>query len=167
MGMFTFVGDPNAILDTKFKLVSGIPGWGENILVIKAELLADRITFHKSSLQDMGSISLMYNQITEANFFTETEIITKSKSVIGRSLVGSTLFGPVGAVVGGMSGIGDKKEEKSKHYYMITYTNSKNEFAQIVLNTDCAPLKALKFHKILLEHIPKKENIPMENPEFL
>lgn len=165
MGLFTFVGEPNAIFDTKFKLVSGIPGWGENVLVIKAELLEDRITFHKSALQNMGSISLMYNQITGTDFFTETEIKTKSTSVIGRSLVGGALFGPAGAVVGGMSAVNDKTEEKNKRYYMISYTNSQNEPATIILDTNCAPLKAYKFDKLLLQRIPKKK--PVELPEFL
>ena len=167
MGLFTIVGNPNAIFDTKFLLVSGIPGWGENVHVIKAELLEDRITFHKSTFQDIGSISLMYNQITGTEFFTETELKTKSTSVVGRSLIGGALFGSTGAIVGGMSAVNDKTEEKNKHYYMISYNNSQNEPAAILLNTDCAPFKVYKFDKLLLERIPKKETTPKEAPEFL
>ena len=40
----------------------------------------------------------------------EKAIIEKDKSVIGRAVVGGLLLGPVGAIVGGMSGIGTKKE---------------------------------------------------------
>ena len=42
----------------------------------------------------------------------EYETIEKDKSVIGRAVVGGLLLGPVGAIVGGMSGIGAKKETK-------------------------------------------------------
>ncbi len=42
----------------------------------------------------------------------EYATIEKDKSVIGRAIVGGLLLGPVGAIVGGMSGIGTKKETK-------------------------------------------------------
>ena len=42
----------------------------------------------------------------------EYETIEKDKSVIGRAIVGGLLLGPVGAIVGGMSGIGTKQETK-------------------------------------------------------
>lgn len=34
---------------------------------------------------------------------------SKSKSVVGRALIGGLLLGPVGAIVGGISGVGDKQ----------------------------------------------------------
>lgn len=40
----------------------------------------------------------------------EKAIIEKAKSAIGCAVVGGLLLGPVGAIVGGMSGIGIKKE---------------------------------------------------------
>lgn len=39
-----------------------------------------------------------------------TEEEAKNKSVIGRAIVGGVLFGGVGAVVGGLSGVGQKKK---------------------------------------------------------
>jgi hypothetical protein len=36
-------------------------------------------------------------------------IATKSKSIVGRALLGGVLFGPVGAIVGGLTGIGNKE----------------------------------------------------------
>ena len=167
MSFFTIVGDPNAIFDTKFLLVTGIPGWGNNVHVIKAELLEDRVTFHKSTFQDIGSTSLMYNQITGTEFFDETEIKTKSTDTVGRALVGGALFGPAGAVVGSVSAVNDKTKEKTRYNYKISYINSKGEPAEIILNTNCAPIRAYKFDKLLLERIPKKETTPKEAPEFL
>ena len=124
MSFFTIVGDPNAIFDTKFLLVTGIPGWGKNVHVIKAKLLEDRVTFHKSTFQDIGSTSLMYNQITGTEFFDETEIKTKSTDTVGRALVGDALFGPAGAVVGSVSAANDKTKEKTCGNSWVSLTNT-------------------------------------------
>lgn len=48
------------------------------------------------------------------------EITETDKSVIKRALVGGILLGPVGAIVGGMSGIGTKK---NKAYYLKISTS--------------------------------------------
>ena len=43
----------------------------------------------------------------------------KDKSVIGRGIVGLAIGGPLGAVLGGMSGVGQKT--KNKYYLLIEY----------------------------------------------
>lgn len=96
---------------TCFKLIDGIPGWGQDILVIKAELLEDSIKFYKSPIGQSTTIALRYDQITETSFYSEREILEKSKSVIGRAAIGS-LFGPLGSIIGGISGTGKKQIKK-------------------------------------------------------
>ncbi len=49
-------------------------------------------------------------QIKMKNVELLKQITEKDKSVVGRAIVGGIAFGVVGAVVGGMSGIGTKKE---------------------------------------------------------
>ncbi|WP_286909290.1 zinc-ribbon domain-containing protein [Clostridium sp. UBA1652] len=60
-------------------------------------------------------------QIISLNETTRQELYSKDKSVIGRSVVGGLILGPVGALVGGMSGIGSKTKMKNKHYLVINY----------------------------------------------
>lgn len=51
---------------------------------------------------------LHYSQITAAEGVHKSDILVKDKSVVARGLTGGLLLGPVGAIVGGMSGVGQK-----------------------------------------------------------
>lgn len=75
--------------------------------------------------EDIKAINLEdQNQITQQ----------KEKSVIGRALVGGLILGPVGAIVGGMTGIGTK--EKALYtpdlFLAITYKGESGEDAVFV-----------------------------------
>lgn len=73
------------------------------------------LVFFDSKNRDVMSIE--YADITAVEIITET--IKKDKSVIGRAVVGGLLLGPIGAVVGGISGMG--KKEIYHYYLLITY----------------------------------------------
>ncbi len=75
------------------------------------------------------------SQIIELIHTSKTELIKESKSVIGRSIAGGLLLGPLGAIVGGMSGIGHKENQGSKHFLIINYwdINTKNSKTLIIL----------------------------------
>lgn len=60
-------------------------------------------------------------QIKMKNVELLKQITEKDKSVIGRAIVGGIAFGVVGAVVGGMSGLGTKK---GKEYCLKLTTES-------------------------------------------
>lgn len=67
---------------------------------------------------------LSYDQITGAACVSETEVSETEKSVVGRAVVGGVLLGPLGAIVGGMSGVGSKKAETSRTYFVINYATA-------------------------------------------
>lgn len=71
-------------------------------------------------------IKLQYNKIVTAAIVNEKEIIDKNKSTVGRAVVGGVILGPLGAIIGGMSGIGNKQKKSLKSYLVINY-NSENE----------------------------------------
>lgn len=61
----------------------------------------------------------------------------KNKSVIGRAIVGGLLLGPVGAVIGGMTGIGDKQVGLNMPDLLLTFKfkNIKNEDDFLILSS--------------------------------
>ena len=107
----------------------------ENMLIIKARVFK------------RPEITLSLGRITEVSCITETEIIEKNKSVVGRAAIGA-LFGPAAAVIGGMSGIGTKKDCNNRHYLIIKYTNAADD-SPIVLEIVGASIGWDKFLKEL------------------
>lgn len=74
-----------------------------------------------------GERVLPCEKITKAIATTSTEIEQSSKSVAGRAVIGGVLLGPVGAIVGGMTGIGKKEKKKTQSYVIINYTSNGEE----------------------------------------
>lgn len=141
---------------SNFKLVDGIPGWGQDINVVTAELLEDRIVFSKAAIKNSPTISLMLDQIIETDVYTEKDIIEKSKSVVGRAAVGA-LFGPVGAIIGAVSGTGTKKRVKTDLYYTILFNSSAGALSLIVLRCGCMGCHVSEFNSALKSALPPKQ----------
>lgn len=110
----SFFGKKNK--DTlQFKNISGIPLDKGSIIAIKKEELGILITAPIQKYE----IRLDYNQIISITGYNYKEEISKNKSVIGRAVLGGILTGGIGAVVGGMSGIGSRK--KVNQYRLLKY----------------------------------------------
>lgn len=72
-------------------------------------------------------VNLKFEQITGVNVVSEKEILEKNKSTIGRSAIGGVLLGPLGAIVGGMSGIGTKQDSNTHYYMVVNYRSIEKE----------------------------------------
>lgn len=124
----------------------GIPGIPEGY-VISICLMSDHILI--TGNKKLPEIALPFPQIT--SFGTIKEDAFQNKSSIGRAAVGGLLLGPLGAVVGAVSGTGQKK--KQKVYLVINYVSSSGEEAALTAeligpnNTD-----TLKFTKGLKQY---------------
>lgn len=64
-------------------------------------------------------VQIHRSQIISVKKSTTNELIQANKSVIGRAVVGGLILGPLGAIVGGMSGLGSKAVNKS--YLIINF----------------------------------------------
>lgn len=90
-------------------------------------------------------MDLHFKQIISLCETTQQELSVKSKSVIGRGVVGGIILGPIGAIVGGMSGIGSKTKTINKPYLVINYW-SKTTFepASLLISCDFKPTHFIK-----------------------
>ncbi|GAA4295736.1 hypothetical protein [Nibribacter koreensis] len=80
------------------------------------------------------SVPLLTSNITEISLEDKEQIkVQKEKSVIGRSIVGGLLLGPVGAVVGGMSGIGTKEVKGEMPDLMISIKHNSNGPEEVIV----------------------------------
>lgn len=102
---------------------SGIPDWPDGLNVtVTADTDARSVIIQKQLSKDEPK-RLSADKITAVILTTETEIKEKSKSVGGRAVIGGVLLGPVGAIVGGMSGLGKKEIKKDRTVLIINYTS--------------------------------------------
>lgn len=69
----------------------------------------------------LSSFYISYQQIIDMKFVSHKQLSEVDKSVLGRAVVGGLLLGPLGAVVGGLSGIGTKKKNIGDYYLVINY----------------------------------------------
>ena len=102
----------------------------------------------------------------------DVEQVQADKSVIGRGIAGGLLLGPVGAIVGGMSGLG--KKDLTLYVLRITYNEFGTKEAIFASTTSFQPLinranKDLKISGKTLTGVPKinystKSVAPQKSP---
>lgn len=66
-------------------------------------------------------ISISLKDISNVAIISDKDIIEKDKSVIGRGVVGSVLFGGAGLILGGLSGLNKKQVVEYVDYLIINY----------------------------------------------
>lgn len=139
-----------------FCSVENTPIYDPINFAISVTLLDDKIEFK----QRLGSkqVYLRYSQITKVGIVNGNELIEKDKSVLGRSIVGGLLLGPLGAVVGAIDGAGTKKKViLNKKYIVFNYISSNNEEKSLPVEIVGATLGLSKFLKKLNEVCPNLE----------
>lgn len=117
----------------KFKCDEGIVNFKEDEIVnVYIDDDRDVLVVSEYLSKDPKELFLKYSQITNAEVLSEKEIIEKSKSVVGRAAAGAILLGPLGGIIGGMSGIGDKKKKKTEYYFIINYKSSSDNEVKVI-----------------------------------
>ncbi len=99
------------------RYVSGIPSLQEDTEVIVATY-EDCIALNYKHI-------IPFSEIKSAKLIKDTEITEKDKSVILRAVAGGILLGPLGAIIGGMSGL--QKGKKKQEILLLSIEVNKNE----------------------------------------
>ena len=101
----------------------------DNDTILQLEIDNDNnyLVISSKMKSEYPNIKISFKQIKGVKAFTKQEIIQESKSVVGRAAVGGVLLGPLGAIIGGMSGIGDKTSSQSNQYIVINYKTKEDE----------------------------------------
>lgn len=100
------------------------------------------IVFHKNGLKIHSGVfkkfEIPYSNIITVQYEDRDSLgnyKNKDKSVVGRAVAGGLLLGPLGAVVGGMSGIGtkSKKLDQESDYLVINYWDKSTKSNEVLL----------------------------------
>ena len=81
----------------------------------------------------LNSYDIHNSQIISIEKTTSAQIAQINKSVIGRAIVGNLIMGPLGAIVGGMSGLGTKDKLQVRQYVVVNFWSVENRTAQSIL----------------------------------
>lgn len=155
MGLFS---KKENVIFYKFLVVDGCVPSMSAPSTVKISLLPEQIEI-KQIFGGKSVAYLSYNQIIAAEKVNEKQIMELDKSVIGRAVVGGVLLGPLGAVVGGMSGIGSKNKTVYKDYFVINYTAKSSESAVLSFEIVGPPIGFAKFltelkHRVGIVDVP-------------
>ena len=108
------------------------------------------------------TVFLQLEQITGVVVISEKDIIEKSKGTVGRAVVGGVVLGPLGVIIGGMSGIGNKKKNETHYFMVVNYKSKDEEIKVLSFEIVGASLHWSSFVEEFRKRIPVKKAIEKE-----
>ncbi|EJO5349571.1 hypothetical protein NRP93_003753 [Clostridium botulinum] len=113
----------------------------------------------KTSKGNYPIVNISFEKLVAVDIIHEKDIIETNKNSVGRAMVGGMLLGSLGAIVGGISGVGSKKNSKLRTFLVINYKSKNEEIKVISFEIENITLSMPKFINKL------RENIPINNDE--
>lgn len=129
----------------------GIPNVSQNEQA-KIFLMEDKMIIDANK----KTFELKYEQLTAVAGLQKSELLKKDKSVIGRGVVGGLVLGPLGAIIGGVSGIGQKNIKGD--FLVLNYSSSDSNETNVLIFDTKNFMIAQKLAKFISERIPAKIN---------
>jgi len=90
--------------------------------------------FSTSKYDVLSSYIIPEDRLVTLDLITRQNIEEKQKSVIGRGITGAVLFGPVGAIVGGISGVGSKKKSNTTAVLCLAYETKDGNYGNMIFD---------------------------------
>jgi len=156
MGLF---GKKKEVTSINLTHIDGLKGYGKGTAIsINLDDSNNCLTIN-ARVYEKPLVHLSYEQIIDISAIDEEKIIEKNKSTVGRALVGGILLGPLGAIVGGASGVGTNKIRKLTYYMVINYKAQDGEIKVLSFKINGGPWPDFAWsvrHRINKEEIPKE-----------
>jgi hypothetical protein len=87
---------------------------------------------HIRDTANHAEVTINFSQTKHTEIVFEKQSVMSNKNMLGRAVFGGVLFGDVGAVVGAMTGMGEKSKKKIVAVFALDYTD-KNDNIQRIL----------------------------------
>lgn len=101
------------LIPIKFRHIQGMPNLMDGEIV---QISSDENSIKIDNKYSIPKDKVKYKTTTNSRVLTSTQ-----KSVIQRSLIGVVVAGPLGAIVGGLSGVGSKQTTELVHFLTINF----------------------------------------------
>jgi len=97
-----------------------------------------KVLLHTHGIRIVGDIympllDIHNSQIISLKITSQEELSKIDKSVIGRAVVGGLILGPIGAIIGGISGIGSKEKIANTYYLVFNFWDNETKDAKTLL----------------------------------
>lgn len=132
-----------------------------------------KVTLHTHGVRIYAGIKtfeIHNSQLISIVETTSSQIMKVKKSVIGRAVVGNLVMGPIGAIVGAISGIGTKDKTKVTQYVVINFWDVNTRTPQSILiqcdgsqpiDAFIARQKKEDITNVTEEREPEEEHLPV------
>lgn len=152
MGFFKKLSSTNKDLSLIVDHVEGIKSFDpEESVNITWKSDEGILSFKSITSKKKPEAELNLSKVEYVELATEQEIKEKDKSVIGRAAVGTLIAGPLGSIIGGISGVGKKKKKgKERKIAVIGYDGR-----ELVFISGMASFGIENFFKKLKEEVNK------------
>lgn len=158
----------NKEISTNLSHIDGIDFYMKGFMVKVSIDDNNKCVVIKPLVEKKDPVKIKLQNIINISVVTDKEIIEKSKSVLGRAAIGGLLIGPLGAIVGGISGTGNKTKNKYTYYMVINYkSEASNDIKVLSFEIVGGSLKWSKFFKELKSRINTNESSKEIIPEYL
>lgn len=121
----------NGNRSVNLSFIDGVPGYSKGTAIELSLNDNEQCLTMIARVYKKPPVHLKYEQIVAANVVSEKEIIEKSKNTVGRAIAGGVILGPLGAIIGGISGIGNK-QVSNKHYFLVINYKSKDDELKVI-----------------------------------
>ncbi len=144
------------LMDEQFYVMQDFASFGRGTK-LRCVFYDDYIDFIAPG-RDAPRAKLYYRHILEVLYGTRTEVIQQSKALAARYLIGKSLAGNTGAMIGILSGVqnGGKKDKQVIVRYLVIGYNGKDGKEKLIALQTKSRTAGKKAEQLILEKTGKK-----------